>query len=111
VAGATVAVEAYTPERVVLRTDLPGPGYLVLGDTWYTVWQATVDGVGAPILRANLLFRAVALPAGDHEVVFEYSPASLVLGGVASFLGLDLLATLALVDWLRLRATNRNRDT
>lgn len=108
-AGAEVAVEAYTPERVVLRADLSSPGYLVLGDTWTSDWQATVDGVGAPILRANLLFRAVALPAGDHEVVFVYEPASLALGGVASFLGLDLVASLALVGWVRLRATRRGR--
>jgi hypothetical protein len=110
VAGAEVQVAAYTPERVVLRTELPASGYLVLGDTWYEGWQATVDGVAAPVLRANLLFRAVALPAGSHEVVFEFAPRSLALGAAASAVGLALVGGLAVAGWIRGRATRRVRS-
>lgn len=109
-AGVEVQVEAYTPERVVLRAELPGPGFLVLSDTWYEGWQATVDGVAAPILRANLLFRAVALPAGSHEVVFEFAPRSLSLGVAAMVVGLALVGGLAVAGWRRGRATKRVRS-
>lgn len=65
---------AYTNQRVVLRAS--GPGTLVLADTWYPRWTATVDGTPTEILRADVNFRGVLLPAGAHEVVFAYDPGA-----------------------------------
>ena len=48
-------------------------GYLVLADTWYPGWKAQVDGLDASLLRANLMFRAVHLEAGEHVVRFTTS--------------------------------------
>ena len=56
------------------------PGYLVLTDTYYPGWQATVDGTPVEILPANHAFRAVPLDSGEHRVVFEYDPLSFRLG-------------------------------
>jgi len=68
----------YTPERVSLTAD--GPGYLLLTDAFYPGWTATVDGSPAAILRADLMFRAVALPAGTNTVEFRYEPMSVRIG-------------------------------
>jgi hypothetical protein len=70
----------YEPEQVRLEADFDAPGYLVLTDAIYPGWQAEVDGQPAPVLRADLYFRAVALEAGQHQVVFRYQPASVRLG-------------------------------
>ncbi|MBL8045302.1 MAG: YfhO family protein [Anaerolineales bacterium] len=69
---------AYAPE--LIRISATGPGYLLLTDAFYPGWAATVDGAPAEILRANLMFRAVALPAGEHVVEFRYAPPSVTLG-------------------------------
>ncbi|HMC81960.1 MAG TPA: YfhO family protein [Candidatus Polarisedimenticolia bacterium] len=74
------------PERLVLEASAGGPGWLVLTDNYYPGWVAFRDGERTPILRANHLFRAVAVPAGEHRVVFEYRPASLALGAIGSLL-------------------------
>jgi hypothetical protein len=70
----------YEPERVLVRAELDAPGYLFLADAYYPGWEATVDGQPAPIHRANLYFRAVAVPPGSHEVEFHYQPASVTFG-------------------------------
>ena len=49
-------------------------GWLVLNDLWHPWWFAEVDDVPAPILRANVLFRAVAVPPGLHRVRFTFRP-------------------------------------
>src|SRR5204863_5105485 len=61
---------------VELRVRARRPGYVVLGDTYYPGWRATVDGHSVPIRAANVAFRAVAVPAGAHSVRFDYRPLS-----------------------------------
>jgi hypothetical protein len=69
-------IEDYRPERVEIATRAPAEALLVLSDTHYPGWHATLDGKPASILRANGLFRAVVVPKGEHRVVFAYTPSS-----------------------------------
>ena len=64
----------YENGRVVVAADSPRGGVLVLNDVYHPWWRATIDGTPVTIMRANGIFRAVALPAGKHEVVFEFAP-------------------------------------
>jgi Bacterial membrane protein YfhO len=82
----------YEPTEVVLEADAASPGHLVLTDTYYPGWYATVDDAAAPILRANYLFRAVAIGSGHHTVVFRYAPRSFAVGA-----GLSLAALVCVV--------------
>ncbi len=67
-------IVTYTNTEIVIETDAPGSAMLVLNDVWHPWWRATVDGAPAEILRANLLFRAVAVPPGKHIVRFTFHP-------------------------------------
>lgn len=66
----------YSPRQVELVAHVPYPsgGLVVLSDAAFPGWHATVDGRPAEVLRANVLLRAVALPAGEHRVRFTYQP-------------------------------------
>lgn len=94
-------IVAASAERVELRAQLASPGLLVLADTFYPGWEATVDGRPAPILRANLLFRAVALAPGAHEVVFTYRPRAWQLGAWISLGTLAFLSALLGITYIR----------
>ncbi len=79
----------YTNHHVTIQASLNRPGILVLADSFYPGWRAYVDGKEGKILRANLFFRGVLLPPGNHRVVFRYEPASFRYGliiTVATFL-------------------------
>ena len=71
-----VTMLSYKRNAVVLSVATDRPGLLVLHDLYYPGWEATVDGKATPVLRANLLFRGVEVPAGEHRVEFTFRPLS-----------------------------------
>jgi hypothetical protein len=90
-AGGSARIASYTDEHVEVQAS--GPGTLVLADSWYPGWTATLDAQPVPIARADVLFRAVSLPEGDHVVAFDYAPTwrgwgLAALGGLFTTLGL-----------------------
>jgi hypothetical protein len=81
-------------ERVVVAASTDAPAWLVLTDTWFPGWTARLDGAEVPIARANHAFRAVALPAGRHEVEFVFRPRGLRTGAAITLVSLGLLTVL-----------------
>lgn len=63
-------------------------GYLFLADTWYPGWVASVDGKETPLYRADYVFMAVKVPAGEHDVILEYKPASFIFGALLTLAGI-----------------------
>jgi hypothetical protein len=93
--GAEIAAES--PTEIVVRARFPsGGGYLVLYDSHDPNWRVEVDGVEAPILQANTLFRAVRAAEGDHTIRFVYRPVALYIGLGVSTSTLVLLMVLGL---------------
>ncbi len=64
----------YGRETIRTRVNARRRCFLVTSDTWYPDWSVEVDGRPAEILRANHAFRAVVVDAGEHDVVFRYTP-------------------------------------
>jgi len=83
------------PEHLEIKTESNGPAYLVLSDTYDPGWSATLDGKPTAIYPAYVAFRAVYVPAGDHTIVFRYSPAGFTQGLI--FCGGSLALAAALV--------------
>ena len=104
-ASSNVFYTAYAPEAHTVVAQTPGPAYLVFSEVWYPGWRVWVNGVEAPLYRANFAFRAVYLPAaGEHIVEMRFDPLTWKIG-----LGLTLLtlAMLLLRGLVGLRARRR----
>jgi hypothetical protein len=84
-------LEEYHSRDVRARIGADGTSLVVLNDTAFPGWQATIDGQPARILRANYLFRGVVVQAGSHVVGFSYRPASFTIGLLISLLSLTVL--------------------
>ncbi|MFP3948263.1 MAG: hypothetical protein ACLFWG_05995 [Longimicrobiales bacterium] len=67
--------------RMVLEVRNDTPALLVVADNWYPGWAARVDGVEAPVLRANHTLRAIPLEASEsgdeHRVEIFYDSTTL----------------------------------
>lgn len=93
------SVQPAPGERLRLRVSCPAPRVLVVADSWYPGWRATVDAQPTEILRANYAFRGVVVPAGEHTVEFRFRPASWPVA--LPLCGLGALLALAVGLWPR----------
>jgi hypothetical protein len=75
-------------------TGNPTDDYMFMAETWYPGWVAYVDGKETPVLRADYVFMAVELPAGDHTVKIEYRPVSFSAGALLTLAGIMICAIL-----------------
>jgi hypothetical protein len=89
-----VAVVEEVPGRVVLDLARREPGWLLVAQTWYPGWRATLNGEDAEVLRANYAFQAVEIPPGQWRLELWYSPDSWRLGVALFWVGLALGAAL-----------------
>jgi len=88
--ASAAAIVARSAESLTVRASTPRPALLVVNDLFWPGWEATIDGRPARILRANGVFRAVELPAGEHEVRFTYADrrsAMALAGSLAALAG------------------------
>lgn len=75
-------------ETVKIKTCAAENSILLLTDTFHDGWKASIDGKSAEILRANIAFKALLVPAGEHEIIFSYRQAGLRGGAVVSLITL-----------------------
>jgi hypothetical protein len=80
----TARIVRYGNAEVIVETDAPAGALLVLNDVWHPWWRADIDGTPAAIFKANVLFRAVQVPAGRHTVRFTFHPFA---GALAELMG------------------------
>ncbi len=104
----TATIERYEDEHLVIRTQTSAPGVLVVQDAYLPGWVARIDGKRAPLLRANYLFRAVPIPAGEHRVTFTYEPQSVAIGLIITLC--TAAAILGFLSWGLWRQWRRVRS-
>jgi uncharacterized membrane protein YfhO len=92
-----VEVLSYEPDRVVLEAEASTAGWLILSDLYYPGWRAFLNGDQVPIQPTNHGLRGICLPAGVHEVVFEFQPELLFYGALLTGLALAVLFASAII--------------
>lgn len=83
---------AYGPERIELSVTNREEALLVLSDSYYPGWLATVDQQPTEIFATNGLFRSILLQPGTHQILFEYQPYRWRWGIYGTIGGFILLA-------------------
>lgn len=94
-------IDSYQNDRVSIHVQTDRRAYLVLADTAYPGWVATVDGTDTPIATADGILRAVSVPAGTHEVVFRFNPPIVTVSWILSLVSLLILVGVATIGTFR----------
>lgn len=91
---AKVVSTKWTAHRIECEVESPAPTLVVIAQSFYHPWQATVNGQPTEILRANHAFQAVPVPAGRSTVRLAYVDRRFQLGASLSALGITVCAVL-----------------
>jgi hypothetical protein len=101
-AAGTAHIDGQSATQIIVGTSSARRGWLVIRQSYAPGWTARVDGRSVPLMRADVAFQAVEVPAGTHRVVLEYQPHSLSIGFVISLVSvLGTLVALSLAAILR----------
>jgi hypothetical protein len=70
--SANVTLKQYRTNELTYSVNSGSGGIVVFSEIWYGPdWQATIDGKPVEHVRADYVLRAMAVPAGQHTVVFK----------------------------------------
>jgi hypothetical protein len=100
-------IASFANTHIIAECSTPAPNIAVFVEQYDPGWSATVDGKTAPILAANLVMRAVPIPAGFHRIELAYHSPGLRLALCLSIAGLIALVALLVVA----RAGRQGRRT
>lgn len=75
--------------KILTSTD--GNALLVLNESWYPGWRATIDGTETTIFPVNLAFQGIVVPKGVHEVQFKFTSQTFRQGAIVSGIGWFIL--------------------
>lgn len=96
-----VKLTSYEANEAKYEVDSEQGGLVVFSEVYYPGWTAAVDGQPVEVGRANYVLRAINVPAGKHEVVFEFKPQSIQTTETIAYVALGVLALLivAAIVW------------
>lgn len=85
----------YTPNSIQFEAEVKAPRLAVFSEIWYPEWKLYIDGVEAPLLRANYVLRAAVIPAGKHQIEMKVIPAAFEMSTKVSYASSAILLLLA----------------
>jgi hypothetical protein len=96
----------FTGRRIDMRVAASDTSLVVISQSFYHLWRAFVDGSPARLMRANLAFQAVEVPAGNHHVNLVYEDQNFRVGAIVSLVFLALCGLI----WFRNVADNTQSE-
>ena len=79
-------------------------GLVFFGDSFHPGWRARLNDQEVPIIRADFGFMAVAVPPGEHQLIFEFHPSLFYLGLRISIVALVSWCGVLFFLWYREKA-------
>ncbi|PWJ40821.1 YfhO family protein [Sediminitomix flava] len=83
---ATATLNSFNNRHISYSTSNANDGLLVFSEIYYPKgWEVKIDGKEVDMKRVNYVLRALEVPAGKHEITFDFNPSSFVAGSKVSY--------------------------
>ena len=95
VKNSNLEILSYRNNKIILKTQSPNDNFIVFSDTYYPGWKAYIDGKQTKIYKTDGILKGIYVPAGTHEIIFNFIPNNLWLGillSVTSYASLIIIA-------------------
>ena len=80
-----IRMTSYAPNELRYHYSVSAARTAIFSEVYYPDgWTATVDGAPLDLFRADWIFRAANLPAGEHDIVMRYEPNVYIVAEKAS---------------------------
>jgi hypothetical protein len=86
-----VELLSYAANEIRVRVTAVRPAAFVATEIYTRDWRAMLDGMTCSLVRADGVFRAIAVPAGMHEIRMFIYPRALYQGAALSLCGILLV--------------------
>jgi uncharacterized membrane protein YfhO len=97
-ATAKINLTSYAPDILTYTFEAEKDAVVVFSEIYYPYgWKAYIDGEKVDIFRVNYLLRALNVPAGTHDIRFEFRPDSVRKGNILSAIFIFLMYSVVLV--------------
>jgi hypothetical protein len=103
-------IQHYSANSVTVHVEAKCAGLLVLSDTYFPGWTATVNGETGTIYATDGAFRGVIVPRGESRVEFRYEPRVFRIGLAVAIGGVVVFLVVAVVSLRRRRPGGAHRD-
>jgi hypothetical protein len=97
---ASIALIDYDVTELTYNSSSKTKQFAVFSEIYYKDgWNAYLDGDLVPHFPVNYVLRGMMIPAGEHEIVFEFQPKVILKGSIISMISYIILILIT-VGWL-----------
>ncbi len=109
--GGSAVYRSDGPAAATVLVDAPAAAVVLIRNPFSPGWHATLDGRAVPIMPADFVDQAVAVPAGRHTIRLTYGDPTVGWGALGTGASLLVLFGLAGIGWIRSRRREGERLT
>jgi hypothetical protein len=104
-----IELVSYNPDELIYKSSAKEEKLAVFSEIYYPAgWKGYIDGKESRYFRTDYVLRGMILPAGDHEIKFEFKPASYITGNKIS-LACSVLLIIMLAAYIAYRLKMRSK--
>ncbi len=106
----SIVMNSYAPNKISYSSNSSDKQLAVFSEIYYPEgWIAKIDGEEVDILKVNYALRGLEIPAGKHEIVFEFDLPAYHTAGTMAYIGSFLI--ILLLGFLGYTETKKTKES